>query len=306
MEREIIIKDYNSGERLFQDLNLNNMSFQGLNFSDAVFSNCQCKSTNFSQVNLSNAKFINTKTGLSNLYIYLFIIFSLLISFIQGFLLFCFNLVILYIQSATNIFPIYFLCLSFIGIFSLAIFTPYLKRKFFLKLFNIPLLFLFFNSIFGLMSGYQTFPSLIVLTFLGGVNGLCIGFLIISLAINFTVTKLMKNNILLIVGIIVNIFIPLVIANFFSIGMIPNLIFAIYIVSLALYLANDGVKAKSKSWLYQVAVFIIAYKSTKFYEGNLTNVNFENTNLEYLDLRKAILTNTNLDDLDKTKLLLSD
>jgi hypothetical protein len=306
MKREIIINDYNSGTRFFQHLNLNNLSFKGQDFSNVIFSNCQCKSTNFSQVNLNNTKFVQVETGLSNFWFSILIILILLVSCFQGFLLFCFSLFTMYLHSATNILTTYLFYLTCLAIFFITIFTPYIKRKFFVKLFNLPILFFLINAFWGGISGYKTFSSLIVLAFLGGINGLCIGFLIISLAITFTLIKLSLNNISLIVAIILNLLISIAIANFFAINIILTLIFSIYMIGLALYLAHDSVKTKSKSWLYQLTILIIAYKSTKFYQSNLTNVNFEKTDLEYLDLRKANLINTNLDDFDKTKLLLSD
>lgn len=306
MKRETIINDYNSGTRFFQHLNLNNLSFKGQDFTDVIFSNCQCKSTNFSQVNLNNTKFLEVETGLSNFWFFILIILIFLVTCFQGFLLFCFSLFTMYLQSATSILTSYLFYLSCLAIVFITIFTPYIKRNFFVKLFNLPILFFFISAFCGGVSGYKTFSSLIVLAFLGGINGLGIGFLIISLAITFTVIKLSLNNISLIVAIILNILISVGITNFFAINLILTLIFSIYMIGLALYLAHDSIKAKSKSWLYHLAIFIIAYKSTKFYQSNLTNVNFEKTNLDYLDLRKANLVNTNLDDFDKTKLLLSD
>lgn len=300
-----IISSYKSGERVFENLNINNLSFRGQNLANSIFRNCKINSTNFSHANLTNSKFIKCQTGLSNFWLFCLIISLFLISLSQGVLLFCITLMEMYLKSETNILFSFFLYLSLIIILLVTISTPYIKKNFLFRLFNLPILLLVINGILGLIAGYKILPTLLVLGFFGAINGLVTGFLLISLAISFTIVILNKNQLilgLLIIGIIIT---SLVIANFFLVIKIPTLIASIYMISLALYLSYDALKTKSESWLYPCCLWLIAKKNTKFYQTNLSNAKFEETYLEYCDLRKANLTNLEFENINNGKNLVS-
>ena len=53
-----IIQQYRQGQRYFQDLNMENESFEGQNLEDIIFENCSLY-ISFKKANLRNAKFIN-------------------------------------------------------------------------------------------------------------------------------------------------------------------------------------------------------------------------------------------------------
>ena len=53
-----VLEKYQQGQRYFQDLNIENESFEGQNLEDITFEDCSLY-INFRKANLKNAKFIN-------------------------------------------------------------------------------------------------------------------------------------------------------------------------------------------------------------------------------------------------------
>ncbi|MBF2056041.1 MAG: pentapeptide repeat-containing protein [Cyanobacterium sp. T60_A2020_053] len=138
----------------------------------------------------------------------------------------------------------------------------------------------------GFFLGSKSIVFALSLAFISGITHFIVGIIVIIVSLAFACINLIFTPLFCLLFLSLSFFISFGIANFFAFAqLITFLTVFILIVISSLFTLLFTNKNTKNTYLLKLAKLISCFYGTKFCYGNLSNVNFIDSNLKNVDLR---------------------